>query len=264
MKKCISNIAWEPDNNNFIISMLKKYNIKHIEVAPSILFKNPALATKKQILDVKQYWNKNNINLYGMQSLLYGNPDLTIFNTKESREDTFNYLKKIIKLAGLLGIKRLVFGSPKNRFVKNLPTQEAREIGCDFFWNLSELCAFEDIVLCIEPNAKEYGCNFINNTTQALSFVEYVNHNNFKLNMDTSTMIMNEENIEECIMKAIKNISHFHLSFPNLGPIKDGLIDFYSIFSLLSRLGYDNAVSVEMRPTNNLNIEAALKILNRD
>tara|TARA_R110000824_G_scaffold13171_2_gene57336 strand:- start:1135 stop:1935 length:801 start_codon:yes stop_codon:yes gene_type:complete len=261
MKKCISNIAWNPDNNDIIVPLLKKYGIKNIEVAPKILFDKPVEATKEQILVVKEYWNNKGINIYGMQALLYGNPHLKIFDTMECRKETSRYLKEIINLAGQLGVKRMVFGSPKNRFRKKVSFGEAREIASEFFWDLSETCRQNDVILCLEPNAEGYGCNFINNTPQALELIDHVGHTNFKLNMDTSTLIMNAENLTDCILKAGDKISHFHVSFPNLTPVTGGTIDFSLIDSLLREVGYDGAISVEMRPTTEANVEAALQIL---
>jgi D-psicose/D-tagatose/L-ribulose 3-epimerase len=264
MKKCISNIAWDPNDNDSIVPLLKKYDIKNIEVAPKILFDNPLKVSKEQILVVKEYWNNRGINIYGMQALLYGNPHLKIFDTTECRKETSRYLKEIINLAGQLGVKRMVFGSPRNRYRQNLKIDEAQEIASKFFWDLSETCRKNDVILCLEPNAKGYGCNFINNTTQALDLIRCVDHDNFKLNMDTSTLIMNGENVTDCIVKAKDKISHFHISYPNLLPITNGTIDFSSLHTSLKKVGYDGAVSVEMRPTTKENIRSALHILKKN
>ena len=72
---------------------------------------------------------------------------------------------------------------------------------------------------------------------------------------------MNAENLTDCILKAGDKISHFHVSFPNLTPVTGGTIDFSLIDSLLREVGYDGAISVEMRPTTEANVEAALQIL---
>jgi len=261
MKKCISNIAWSPDDNDNIVPLLKEYDIKNIEVAPKILFENPIEATKEQVLTAKKYWNNQGISIYGMQALLYGNPHLKIFDTTECRKETSKYLKEIIKLAAQLGVKRMVFGSPKNRYRHGISLDEAQDIASDFFWDLSKTCSENDVVLCLEPNAEGYGCNFINTTSQALELINHVGHANFKLNMDASTLTMNEENLTESILKAGEKIFHFHVSSPNLEPVTGGTIDFTLINSLLKRIKYDGAVSVEMRPTTEKNIKSALQIL---
>ena len=113
MKRCISNIAWAPDKNEEVVSLLKKYGIQHIEIAPKILFDDPTMVSDDNLLTVKQYWYQKGIQLYGMQALLYGNPDLKLFETSTARNNMFDYLKSIVELAGRLNIKRMVFGSPK-------------------------------------------------------------------------------------------------------------------------------------------------------
>ena len=52
------------------------------------------------------------------------------------REQTFEFLSLVLQLAGNLGVEALVFGSPKNRQVGNVPRDEARNIAVDFFRRL--------------------------------------------------------------------------------------------------------------------------------
>ena len=263
LKRCISNIAWRPDRNEEVISLLKQYGIEHIEVAPKILFDDPAMVSNDNLSTVKKYWRHKDIQLYGMQALLYGNPELKLFENSTSRANMFNYLKSIVELAGRLGIERMVFGSPKNRFVENIPPDEAFGIAADFFWKISETCIQNGVILCLEPNAKGYGCNFINNTTEALRLIHEVNHKNFQLNMDTSTLIMNGENFEESILMAQKNIAHFHVSAPNLNPVSEDTIDFELVSKLLKQIEYNDAISIEMRPTTIPNIKKTLGLLEK-
>jgi sugar phosphate isomerase/epimerase len=261
MKRCISNIAWSPDKNEEVISLLKDHDIQYIEVAPNILFDNPIEVTAHQLLAVKDYWAQKGIKLYGMQALLYGNPHLKLFESAESRRYMFEYLKKIVRLAGRLDIKTMVFGSPKNRLIDNITPEQVLSVASDFFSKISETCYEHGVILCLEPNAKGYGCNFINNTEEALKLINEVNHSNFQLNMDTSTLIMNSENLKGSILKAKDNIAHFHISAPNLTPVSSDIIDFQLTSDLLKKIKYEGAVSIEMRPTTIPNIKKALELL---
>tara|TARA_Y100000310_G_C20473218_1_gene711111 strand:- start:29 stop:829 length:801 start_codon:yes stop_codon:yes gene_type:complete len=263
MKRCISNIAWKPDRNEEVVDLFKQYEIQHIEVAPKILFDDPTVVSDDNLSTVKEYWRQKGIQLYGMQALLYGNPELKLFENSTSRANMFNYLKSIVELAGRLDIKRMVFGSPKNRFVENISFDEAFGIAADFFWEISEICHQNGVILCLEPNAKGYGCNFINNTDEALRMIHEVNHKNFQLNMDTSTLIMNDENFEESILMAQKNIAHFHLSAPNLNSVSEDIIDFELVSRLLKQIEYAGAISIEMRPTTIPSIKKALALLEK-
>ena len=39
MINCVSNLAWKPEEENKAISILKKYKIKYLEFAPSLLLR---------------------------------------------------------------------------------------------------------------------------------------------------------------------------------------------------------------------------------
>ena len=123
MKLSISNIAWDREDDDKVFTLLNKYNFEGVDIAPSIVFDN--------ILDVSDFELnkfKNKISYYkvcipGMQSLLYQKPKYNMFN--EYRSKTLSYLKKIIELADKLDVKVLVFGSPKNRYIKDLNKKQA-------------------------------------------------------------------------------------------------------------------------------------------
>ena len=68
-----------------------------------------------------------------MQALLFGRPDLTIFNKSEPRQETFKYLVETIELSSKLGDKVLVFSAQKNRKVGGLNDEQTQEIAVIFF-----------------------------------------------------------------------------------------------------------------------------------
>src|SRR5574344_150229 len=166
MKLSISNIAWEVNEDKEIFELIQKYGFKGIELAPPKLFKDLSNVSNSEINDYLEYIKPYNFKFPAMQSLLFGKPELKIFD--DSRNVTLKYLKKIIDLAQKLDVKVLVFGSPKNRFIGDIQKEEARKIAIDFFKELGDYAYSKDRYCCIEPNAKEYGCDFITNTDEAI------------------------------------------------------------------------------------------------
>jgi sugar phosphate isomerase/epimerase len=245
MKLSISNIAWEPNEDKDAFELIKKYGFEGIELAPPKLFKDLSNVSDSEINDYLEYMKPYNFKFPAMQSLLFGKPELKIFDG--SRNDTLEYLKKIIDLAQKLDVKVLVFGSPKNRFIGDMPKDEAYKVAIDFFKELGEYAYSKERYFCIEPNAKEYGCDFITNTDEAIELVKDVNSKGFRLHIDSAVMVMNSENVKESLEKALPYTEHFHISEPFLELITENKTNHKEFVKILKTLNYDKWVSVEMK-----------------
>ncbi len=57
------------------------------------------------------------------------------------------------------------------------------EIVDNFFKKIVQICEDNNLILCLEPNAKEYGCNFLNTTEDTCEFIEKIDSKNIKLNL---------------------------------------------------------------------------------
>jgi len=122
MKIAISNIAWSPINRIKIYSFLKKNDIKNIEIAPKLFLynqKNYLRPNKKLLLTKFKELKKFKLKIVSMQSLFYESKNCELFTSIQKRQNFYNQFKRIIKLAGILKIPNLVFGSPKNRIIPN-------------------------------------------------------------------------------------------------------------------------------------------------
>ena len=113
MKLLISNLAWNFDENQKILSLLKKNKIENLEFAPSLLLQKNL--KNKNLIDTKKFWLTGNVKLYSMQSILYGVNNCFIFGNKKQRSNFIKEIFKKIDLAKKLGIKVIVFGSPINK-----------------------------------------------------------------------------------------------------------------------------------------------------
>lgn len=253
MKISISNLSWKHSEDDDIAQILASYSVKGIEIAATKVWKDPISVPLSKISEYKKYWLKWGISIVATTSLLFTHPELTIFENSSTREKTKKYLFEMIKISSLLGATTMVFGSPKNRQTYNLSKKELIKISKDFFLSIASFAKNHNILFGIEPNPVYYGTNFINTTKEAIELVKLINHSNFRLNLDTGSIVMNNEDFEETIKKGLPLTCHFHISEPMLKQIGQGKVDHVSIAKILKALKYDKWVSVEMPLADNTN-----------
>jgi D-psicose/D-tagatose/L-ribulose 3-epimerase len=262
MKFSISNIAWEPAEDLAVMELLNQYRFDAIEIAPTKIWNPPTDIAATEVDQYRARWEGNGYPIVAMQSLLFNRSDLTIFDNDESRANLSTYLRQMIDLASSLGVKRMVFGSPKNRLVGERSANEINEIAIPFFRNLGEYAFEKGTVFCIEPNPPQYGCDYITNTAEGVELVRSVNHPGFRLHLDTAAMTLNEENYADSIELALPYTAHFHISEPFLELVQGGRSDHRTVAEVLNSISYEGYVSIEMK--NNLlpsNIEAVDRAL---
>ncbi|HBB37191.1 MAG: hypothetical protein UX02_C0002G0398 [Candidatus Moranbacteria bacterium GW2011_GWC1_45_18] len=246
-KIAISNIAWRKDEDGEVYSLMKKNGVFGLEIAPSRTWENPYEQDDKTINIFLELLGEKGITVVGFQSLLFGHPEFAIFQDEKTRNDTMEYLKKNIILAGKFDAKALVFGSPKNRIIGDMEKEEAHNIALTFFGELGRFAFENNTCFCIEPNPKIYGGDFILTTGEAIELVKNVNHPGFKLNIDLGTITANGEDIETALRTAIPHAGHFHISEPFLKKIDNNKDKHKKIKELLHKYGYSSALSVEMK-----------------
>ncbi|BCJ87792.1 sugar phosphate isomerase/epimerase family protein [Effusibacillus dendaii] len=247
MKISISNIAWDNPEEEEISALMQSLSIRGVEIAPTKIWETPLEQDGVSIRGYRQFWEGKNIEIVAMQSLLFGRPELTIFDDEDVRLKTKEYLSKIIVLSSKLGIHVLVFGSPKNRSVRNLDKRKVWTIATEFFSDLGKIAEKCNVKFCIEPNPAEYGCDFINTSLQGLELVKEVNSPGFGLHLDSAAMILNGEDYYSTLEKCLPFLNHFHISEPYLQLVGERQDEHLKIAEALKSLGYRNWVSIEMK-----------------
>lgn len=266
MKLAISNIAWDKSIEKEIASILKDLNVEGIEVAPTKINSNPKELLDGDIIKYKEFWKSYGIEIVAMQALLFGRPELKIFENELKRNNTFEYLKLIIRIGGLLNAKVLVFGSPKNRDIGRLKREEAEKIAVTFFRGIGDYSLKYNLKTCIEANPPEYGSNFITDTREAFDLVHKVNNKGFGLHIDLGGMRLSEE-----VFKILHNykgkIEHVHISQPYLEPLnRNDFAVYEKLIDTLKEDNYDHWISIEMKSSNNVqndkeNVIKSIKLL---
>lgn len=245
MKLSISNIAWSKKDDAYMYGILKNLEYKGLEIAPTRIFpENPYDQISQGRLFKNKLLQDSNLSISSLQSIWYGKNE-EIFRSSEERERLLDYTKKAIDFASSLSCQNLVFGCPKNR---NIKEASERTLAIDFFRELGAYAFSKGTVLALEANPPIYGTNFINTTTEALELIKEVNSPGFLLNLDTGTMIYNEELPENLNFSLI---NHVHISEPGMNPIIKRELH-RQLFQLLKEHNYMNYISIEMKTQDTL------------
>lgn len=234
----VSNIGWKTECNAQIYDYLRDLNICGLDIAPTLIGEINSIDVKKVIKEVTEA----KLKIIGMQSLLFSCPPVSIFDGNKEKTIIFKKLDKCFSLANKLGVSILVFGSPKNRFIKNTANFNYNN-AVAIFKEMSDIAKKYNCIVCFEPNPRQYGCNFMVNTYDALDFVKKVNHANFKINLDISTTIINNESVAAIFDKGFDLIEHIHISAPGLKTI--ATINNREIAATIKKFHYNKWIALE-------------------
>ena len=247
MELAISNIAWEPGEDEAVGDVLAAAGVCAVEVAPTKIWSDPSTVPGGEALRYRAEWESRGFRLVAMQALLFGHPEMTIFENDERRGATHDYLLRIMELAARLGVRPLVFGAPKNRLVGSLRKADAMAIGAAFFRRVGEAAVQLGVQMCIEPNPSQYGCDFVRTVAEGVELVQAVDSPGFRLHVDGSALILNGEDIEASLDQGFGCMSHFHVSDPYLALPGSHEAQHERMAARLRTLGYPGIVSIEMR-----------------
>tara|TARA_Y100000310_G_scaffold342995_1_gene448647 strand:+ start:11032 stop:12612 length:1581 start_codon:yes stop_codon:yes gene_type:complete len=247
LKLAVSNIAWNSSEEDDIKKLLLEMDVKGIEISPDKLFDEKLEFDDNKIIQYRKFWSKNNIDMVSIQGVLFSKDNLKIFNSEENRRDTMAYLKKIISVSEKLGVKVVMFGSPKNRKRNELTTDEADAIAIPFFRELARCAYDKGMYFCIEHNPKEYDSDYIEMASEALILAKKMNHPGFGINIDTGALILSGDS-SETIISCGNYIKHYHISQPHLSSVESIDENVHKSFaSALRKIKYKGWVSIEMK-----------------
>jgi D-psicose/D-tagatose/L-ribulose 3-epimerase len=247
MRISISNIAWSPEHDSSVASLLRTHGIDAIDVAPGKYFKDFARTSTKDITDVRLWWMDNGVEIVGMQALLFGTQGLNLFGEPMVREQMLSYLAYVCRIGQVLGARFLVFGSPRNRDRSGRDEQETADIANDFFRRLGDIAADQDTVICLEPNPPVYGANFMTDATTTAAVVRAVNHPAIRMQLDVGALTLNGENAAEVLAADADLVAHIHASEPELKVLGDCGTDHGPVSSAIRKFCPEKVVTIEMR-----------------
>jgi D-psicose/D-tagatose/L-ribulose 3-epimerase len=247
MRLAISNIAWPSGEDEAVAPVLSEAGAEGVEIAPTKVWPSPLEASADEVRGYRDSWERRGLRIVALQSLLFGRPELVLFEGEPARRQTIVYLTGMIDLAAALGAEAMVFGSPKNRLAAGRPRKEVDAIAVAIFRTLGDHAARRSLAFCIEANPTAYGCDFITTMAEASDLVERVGSEGFGLHVDTGGMALTGEDPAEILSEQVSNWRHFHISEPYLSPIGRTGVDHRAFARVARRVGFDRWASIEMK-----------------
>lgn len=242
MKLSLSNLAWDNQDNDKMLSILKNNNVNVEGVLTKIgdwdELTNDVLSEYKKKLDFY------NIKMESIQSIFYNIKCEGITDEKI----VYSHIKRLIEICKILDINIMVFGSPTMR---NGMIDDSLSL---IFKKIDDLLSDTKITLVIEPNSKIYGGNYFHNLDEIVDFIEKNKLTNVKTMIDTHNLKLEGYNPIIELEKYYNYISHIHISEINLSPITNP--ESHIIFSTeLKKIGYNKIITYEVLKCDNIEYE---------
>lgn len=86
MRLGLTNLAWDPSQDEAVAGLLARLGVDAIDVAPSKYFADVSAVREAEVRQVRDWWSDRGIEITGMQSLLYGTQGLRTCSARR----TFN------------------------------------------------------------------------------------------------------------------------------------------------------------------------------
>jgi len=247
MKLSVSNIAWNIEEELEIFEWLHANGVSGIEMAPTKIWPAWQGASLDKAIKIKKEYERKGFQIPALQAILFDKPDLQVFGSIESQSEMIQHFDKVASLAKGFGAEVLVFGSPRNRDLGQLSTEQAFIEGSNFFRRAGEVCDKWGVKLCLEPNPAIYNCNFMTHWYEILEMVNTVSHTAVCVHLDAACISLEGDDVVEAIEKCAKKITHFHVTEPSLGDFSAPSLDHATIGKALKDINYDGWLSIEMR-----------------
>lgn len=244
----VSNIAWDKSVNDQIYSLLTQLDVSYLEICPTRIWDKPESVSRADIESYLRTLQRNNLRPVAMQSLLYNYPDLRIFQNKDDYNFALRYIKHLISIGAQLGIRAIVFGSPRHRALNPNLNQDTNDLVAAFFVNIGGFAHKHNMSFCIEPIPRQQENDIFTTSSEVIEFLNHVHQPGLAINLDTGTMISNQEDPQTVVANAVGMIGHVHFSSPGLGRVQVDNAIYQEVVTLTMNKSYAGYYSVEMVP----------------
>lgn len=186
------------------------------------------------------------------ERLSFTNPEQTIRKAAVERIKQHITLAETIKAIVIIGLIRGVTPQRQSKEQSLLYMHEC-VLEC------MEFAKKSNAKLAIEP-INRYETDLINTFAEGYDFIKRIGSPNLGILLDTFHMNIEEVNLEETILKAGKNIFHFHVADSNRWSPGSGHINFNSVLAALVSTRYKGWISGEFLPLPDSNSAAKCNI----
>ena len=162
------------------------------------------------------------------------------------RQKTLERNKQALDCAAVLGSELLTgpYHSALGVFTGSPASTDERSWAIENLHTLAEHAQSLGITMGLEY-LNRFESYLVSCADELIALVDEVNHPNCKLMFDSFHANIEETNLGEAIRKMGKRLVHVQLSENTRGTLGSGHVDFESILSALSSIGYTGMISIE-------------------
>jgi D-psicose/D-tagatose/L-ribulose 3-epimerase len=245
MKLAVSNLAWDINEQEEILSLLPSLGVSGVEVAPTKIA-NWENIKPSLLADFRNKLNDKGLCVSSLQAIFFGKPDAQLLGDINSFGIMCEHIDFLADIAAELGTQVAVFGAPKNRQRSNIASDVAFNLAKERFRQLGDICQGR-MKIGIEPVPRFYGSDFILTAEEDLALVKAVNHPAVGLHLDTGCVFLGDGNIDLAVREGISHLIHFHVAEPELSNFSSPKAAHVLAAKSLNEVGYNQWIAIEMK-----------------
>lgn len=244
MRLAVSLIGWGAEHDADAPARLAATGVEGIEVAPTRLWGSWDAATPDAARRYRDELEALGLACPAMQSLFFGVEGATLTGDATGRRIAGEHLVRVAELAGALGAKAAVLGSPGNRRRGDLSHAEASARTREALAPAAEAFAEQGAAIAIEHNPPEYDCDFLTRYDEVRDFVAEADHPGIAAHLDVGGLRLAGEDPDPSGTPP----AHFHLSAPRLEPFDGEPRAWHrALAGRMEAAGYAGWASIEQR-----------------
>lgn len=206
-------------NIDSLLTITNQSKINSIDCSITNIIQKPwEQIQTSDVLSLKETLEKNNITVNSLQSIFYGKP--WNFGEKESHTMIINHMKHLIKYQKILGTKKLLFGSEKQRIINNNLVHHE-----NILKEINSICSDNDVVFNIENIVSKEEI-FGQSLKDIFCFISQNKLTNIKINLH---VFLDDNEIELPDKKILELVDSLHISYKNMEcswkPIKESTME---------------------------------------
>lgn len=184
--------------------------------------------------------------LTGARALPIADP--WFFTEKFSLNEYAAYLENACSRARILGIKKIIIGNGKARWLVDESSREKENRFIEFMRMFADIALKNNLEVILEPLGPKYS-NYINTIPEAVDVIKKIGRSNVYTMADLRHLVWSKETLEDIPMY-IEYIHHIHVDYPlsypeRPFPKKTDDYDYTSFLKELKKSGYQETVTVE-------------------
>lgn len=228
-----------------VCRFLRETGYDGVEIAPFTLSEQPHRLSQTERREIRSAAEDQGLRITGLHWLLVTPPGLHLTTPDAAvREQTADFLRGLVGLAGDLGAEVMVLGSPQQRSITGgLSAEQAWANGLSTVRAAVPDLEARGVTLCIEPlPAAE--TSFLNTQEEAARFADELGSPWVRIIADVKSLCA-QGDPAALIRRDAGRIAYVHANDSNRRGPGFGDVDFRPIAAALRDVGYDGWVSVE-------------------